>query len=127
MLALLFNLSFGELIAVGVVALLVFGKRLPEVAAQLAVQLQRARRSLQNLRRETGIDREMWEVRRRFEEAVPRDVESPTAAFRRARLEARRKLEDAGDQPAPTPTAPLPPSAAPPAAPPPERESEEPA
>ena len=92
MFALLFNLSLGELIAIGVVALLVFGSRLPEVAAQIAVQMQRARRSLQDLRRETGIDREMWEVRRRFEEAVPRDVESPSAALRQARLEAEQAL-----------------------------------
>ncbi len=94
MLGLLFNLSLGELVAIGVVALLVFGSKLPEVAAQLAVQVQRARRTLQDLRRETGIDREMWEVRRRFDEAMPRDVESPVTAFQQARLEARRKLEE---------------------------------
>ncbi len=94
MLGLLFNLSLGELVAIGIVALLVFGSKLPEVAAQLAVQVQRARRTLQDLRRETGIDREMWEVRRRFDEAMPRDVESPVTAFQQARLEARRKLEE---------------------------------
>jgi len=70
------NLSPTEVIIILVVAIVVFGRRLPEVAGQAAGALQRMRRSLDDLRRETGIDREIRNARRAFEDAVPRDVRS---------------------------------------------------
>jgi len=45
-----------------------------QVAGQAAGAVQRMRRSLEDLRRETGIDREVQNARRAFEDAVPRDV-----------------------------------------------------
>jgi len=69
-----FNLGPTEFVIVGVVAVLVFGRRLPEVAGQAAGVVQKVRRSLEELRRETGIDREIQNARRAVDEAVPRDV-----------------------------------------------------
>lgn len=90
--ALLFNLSLSEIVVLAVVALLVFGKRLPQVAAQAAVSMQRLRRALQDLRRETGIDQEIWQMRRELEQAVPRDVQ-PRRMLSDAREEARRTFD----------------------------------
>ena len=58
------NLAPSELIVIAVVAILVWGRRLPEVAGQAAGVVQRMRRSLDDLRRETGIDREIQNARR---------------------------------------------------------------
>jgi len=68
------NLGFTEILVISVVAILVFGPRLPQVAAEAAHFVGRMRRSLAELRRETGIDREIAEARRNLEQAVPRDV-----------------------------------------------------
>lgn len=70
----LLNLSPVEVAIIAIVAIVVFGRRLPEVAGQAAGAVQRLRRSLDDLRRETGIDREIQEARRAVESAVPRDV-----------------------------------------------------
>ena len=74
MLAFIFNFGPFEFVIVLVVAILVFGKRLPVVAVQAASALQKARRSLADLRRETGIDEELRQARREIENAVPRDL-----------------------------------------------------
>jgi Sec-independent protein translocase protein TatA len=70
----MFGLSFIEIIVVVVVAILVFGDRLPTVAAEAATFVTRMKRSLADLRRETGIDREFAEARRAIENSVPRSV-----------------------------------------------------
>ena len=57
-----------------VVAILVFGRDLPSAAVQAAATLQKLRRSLADMRRETGIDEELRRARREFEQAVPRDA-----------------------------------------------------
>lgn len=68
MLALIQNLNVVEIVVIGVVAVLIFGRRLPEVAGQAAHGLAKARRTLQDLRRQTGIDEELRQVRRTVEE-----------------------------------------------------------
>ncbi len=65
------NLSVPEVVTIAVVAVLVFGRRLPEVAGQAAGMVQRMRRSIEDLRRESGIDRELRNARK-IDEAVPR-------------------------------------------------------
>ena len=70
MLALLWNLSVGETVVIAVLAVLIFGKNLPEVAGRLFGQLRRLRRTVDDIRRETGIDRDVRDIRRSF-----RDVE----------------------------------------------------
>lgn len=73
MLALL-NLGMFEIGLILVVAILVFGRDLPSAAVQAAATLQKLRRSLADMRRETGIDDELRRARREFEQAVPRDA-----------------------------------------------------
>jgi Sec-independent protein translocase protein TatA len=73
------NLSFLEILLIAVVAVIAFGPRLPQVAAEAAHFVGKMRRSLAELRRDTGIDREIEEARRSIEGAVPRrayDVKS---------------------------------------------------
>jgi TatA/E family protein of Tat protein translocase len=64
-----FGLSPIELLVIVVVAIVVFGQRLPQVAGETAATLQRFKRSLTDLRRETGIDQEIYKAKREFEEA----------------------------------------------------------
>lgn len=68
-LAIIQNLNLVELAVIALVAVLLFGKRLPEVAGQAASGLAKARRSLNDLRRQTGIDEELRQARRAFEDA----------------------------------------------------------
>lgn len=69
MLGFIQNINPTELLLIAIVAILVFGRRLPEVAGQAAAHVQRARRAFNDLRRETGIDTEIREARRTFEQA----------------------------------------------------------
>lgn len=54
---------------IAVVAVIVFGKSLPQVAAKGYMQLRRLRRSMEELRRESGIDRELRSIEREMREA----------------------------------------------------------
>ena len=72
----MFGLSAIEIVVIVVVAILVFGERLPQVAAEFAGWMMKLKRSLSDLRRDSGIDREIAEVRRSVENAVPREVRS---------------------------------------------------
>lgn len=69
MLAFFGNLSLLETAIALVVAILVFGGRLPQVAARVYQMLMRLRRSLADLRQEVGIDRELAEARRELARA----------------------------------------------------------
>jgi Sec-independent protein translocase protein TatA len=113
MLALL-NLSPVEVAIIAIAAIVVFGRRLPQVAGQAAGAVQRLRRSLDDLRRETGIDREILEARRAVESAVPREVRS--LDVRRLAREAEAEIKAAATPAVePAPSAVQPPSS--PAAP----------
>ena len=52
----LLNLGMAEIVLILVVAILIFGRDLPSAAVKAAATLQKLRRSLADLRRETGID-----------------------------------------------------------------------
>lgn len=93
MLGLFGNLSMSEALVVVVLAVLIFGRRLPEVAVQAMRGFQRLRRSLEDLRRETGVDAELREVRRTLRE-VEREaqVEDPLRLPREPRREWARSL-----------------------------------
>ena len=69
MLAFFGNLAPMELLLLAVVAVLVFGRRLPEVAGRGYTQIRRWRQSLDQLRRETGIDSELHKIGRSVREA----------------------------------------------------------
>jgi sec-independent protein translocase protein TatA len=108
MLALLDNIGFGELMLVLVVALLVFGKRLPEVAGQAGSQLAKFKRSLEDLRHESGIDNEVRRMQkeiRNVRDVIPRDLSIGDMA-RIASTEMEKRLQaneqaDAGAAPKP--------------------------
>jgi len=70
----MFGLSPIELVVIVVVAILVFGPRLPQVAAEAGGWVVKLKRTLTDLRRESGIDRELAQARREVENAIPRDV-----------------------------------------------------
>ena len=98
---LIWNLSFGEVLVVGALAVMIFGGRLPEVAARVVHTVRRFRRSLDDLKRETGIDRELrnieYEIREAERAARTQDVSAipthkpppaavePPPGFRQAR------------------------------------------
>jgi TatA/E family protein of Tat protein translocase len=100
----LFGLSFLEILVILVVAILVFGPRLPQVAGETAATLQRFKRTLSDLRRETGIDQEIYRAKREFEEAARQArAANPTGAVQRAVREAQTEIQGAiASQPAPT-------------------------
>ena len=70
MLAFITNLSLGEVLTILIAAVLIFGRRLPEVAARGAVHMQRLRRGMQEFRRESGFDEEIRKARRMIENPV---------------------------------------------------------
>ena len=71
MIALIGNLHLLELLAIAGAALLVFGKRLPEVAMRGAGHLVRLRRSVMRMWREAGLEEELRRVRREIEQEAP--------------------------------------------------------
>ncbi len=71
----MFNLGFGELLVIGIVAILVFGKNLPRVASEAMIAIQKLRRSVNDLRRETGIDQEIRELRHKVEQEIIQPVQ----------------------------------------------------
>ena len=64
------NINPTELVLIAVVAILIFGRRLPEVAGQVAGRVQQARRAFNDLKRETGIDEELRQAKRTFDQSV---------------------------------------------------------
>jgi len=89
----LLNLQAGELAIVLLVAILVFGKRLPQVAGQAASQVTRVRRALEKAWRDTGMDRELHQMRRDIDTAIPRDLSIGEMA-RLASAEMDRRIRE---------------------------------
>ena len=69
--------SWGELLVAGVVGLLLFGGRLPEVAKDAGRAFFRLRRTMTGLRRETGIDRTLRDLRLEIEREDANLPEAP--------------------------------------------------
>jgi len=115
MLAFLGNLSIPEVVLVAVVAVMVFGRRLPEVAGHAARHFRRLRRMLEDVRRETGIDAELRDMRREFRQAEREArIEPPPRLAPPARTGERpvvttdvpRRTIDAPGEPGPSAAAP---------------------
>ncbi len=68
MIALFGNLSLLEVVAIAALSIMVFGRDLPRVAAQVVTHVQRARRALQKVWRESGIGDEIRQVQREIEQ-----------------------------------------------------------
>ena len=72
MLALIGNLDLMELLVIAAAALMIFGRRLPEVAVRAAAQVVKVRRTLAQTWREAGIEDEIRKVKREIDSAVPK-------------------------------------------------------
>jgi len=106
------NLGGTELLIVLVAALLVFGKRLPQVAGDAARQMAKLRRSLDEAWRETGMEKEIQQVRRDLETVIPRDLSIADMAraasaemdkrIRANEVEAKKLEAPAAEPPKPT-------------------------
>lgn len=66
----LFGISPQELMVIAFVAVIVFGQRLPQVAGEAAATVQKIRRALNDLRRDSGIDQELRNARHEIEQNV---------------------------------------------------------
>jgi len=81
MLALIGNLDWFELVIIFAGALMVFGKRLPEVAMRAAVQIGRLKRQVSEMWRQAGLEDELRKMRREIELDLPRpDLSLPRPA-----------------------------------------------
>ena len=60
--AILWNVSWFEIVLVAILAVVVFGGRLPQVAGQVVRVMAKLRRTFDGLRRDAGIDRAMRDV-----------------------------------------------------------------
>lgn len=100
MLGFFWNLGPIEIGVALILSVLIFGRRLPQVAGQGMRHAARARRYLEDLRRESGIDRELHDVRRTFSDAA-REVrveKSQSRPYpRRPEVEDRREPEPEPD------------------------------
>ncbi len=84
--AFLENIGTMEMIIVAIAALLVFGKRLPEVASQAGTALARFKRDLTKTWDDTGMEREI----RKLREVLPKDMSvSDVARLAAERMEKR--------------------------------------
>jgi Sec-independent protein translocase protein TatA len=90
-----------ELLVVGIGALLLFGKDLPKVAADAGAQIAKLKRSLDSTWRESGLDKEVRQIR----DALPRDLSlkdvAKSASEKLAiRLEEEERVRNADPGPA---------------------------
>lgn len=69
MLAFLTNLGLPELLVILVVAVLIFGKNLPQAASKAYLQARKLRSAVDDLRRDSGIERELRDIERNVREA----------------------------------------------------------
>jgi len=86
-LALIGNIAPTELLVIAALAVIIFGRRLPEVAARAYGQFRRGRESLERMRRETGIDRELRNIQYSVSEAAraaSEEVSEPPSGLRAA-------------------------------------------
>lgn len=82
MLAFISNLSPGEMVVVVVLAVIIFGRQLPDVTMELARRFYKLRKMLSDLRRETGIDEELREVQRSLSDIKNIDTYAPQVSSR---------------------------------------------
>lgn len=89
-LAIFSSLAISEIALIVIVALMVFGGRLPEVAMRAAAQLVRARKVVQRMWREAGLEQELRKVQWEIERNMPRDTDYSVRPARRSEPPAVR-------------------------------------
>ncbi len=102
-LALFGNLAITEMLLIALIAVMVFGRNLPRVAAQAMTQVARARKALQQVWRESGIGEEIRQVQRELEASAQklREVDPARAlgsTVREIEAEVRRPAGSAADK-----------------------------
>lgn len=97
MFAIFEDVGFSEILIIGVVGVLLFGRRLPEVASQAGQQLVKFRRSLQQVKADSGMEQEMRKIQRTFEDAIPRDLSVGEVA-RLASARVQERLQSARNE-----------------------------
>lgn len=82
---------------IAVIAVLVFGARLPQVAGEAAATVQKLRRALTDLRRDSGIDDELRNARREVDRQLLEPLRQADIAgtVKREAQSARTGLEKA--------------------------------
>jgi sec-independent protein translocase protein TatA len=77
----MFNMGFQELLIIGIIAVLLFGKRLPEVARSLGQSYQQFRRGLHDIKSE--VDDVTYSVKSTVSSSAswnkPQELDEPTA------------------------------------------------
>lgn len=111
MLAFLSNIGPIELVLIAFVAVLVFGKDLPQAASKAYMQVRKLRNAVDDLRRDSGIDREIRDIERTVREAEweARKMETrsaPAQAVPRAVLPEAPRPSESVTPPASEPTPP---------------------
>lgn len=86
------NLNLTELALIAVVAVMIFGRNLPRVIAELLTHLGKAKRAMREMWRETGIEDEMRQVQNEMRKAQ-RKLPTSTDPAAIARDAAARWIE----------------------------------
>lgn len=93
-----------EWVLIGVVAVLVFGRKLPEVIAEVLSVVRQVRRHIDDLRRSTGFDQDLREAQRALDDArstVRREAHvltAPAPRIQSASDTVRRGVRDLEDE-----------------------------
>ncbi len=92
-LALFESLGGSELFIVGVAALLVFGKRLPEVAAQAGKQIAKLRHGLDKSWKDTGLEKEIADIKQVLPDVAPSELARTASRRFQQRLADKARRE----------------------------------
>ena len=92
-LALFESLGGSELFIVGVAALLVFGKRLPEVAAQTGKQIAKLRHGLDKSWKDTGLEKEIADIKQVLPDVAPSELARTASRRFQQRLADKARRE----------------------------------
>ncbi len=94
MIAIIGNIELTELLIILMVAVMIFGRNLPRVAAQVVSNVAKARRALQKVWRESGIGDEIRDVQREIDISARRLRDAdPRTAFRGASQEIEAAVQ----------------------------------
>jgi len=100
--ALIGNLNLLEIAIIVAAAVMIFGRNLPRVIAEVLTHLAKAKRAMRDMWRETGIEDEMRKVQgemRRAQASLPTKIDPATIA-----REAAARWIDQGDDKKPDAT-----------------------
>jgi Sec-independent protein translocase protein TatA len=93
-----------EWVLIGVVAVLVFGRKLPEVIAEVLSVVRQVRRHIDDLRRSTGFDQDLREAQRALDDAratvrrEARVLTAPAPRIQSANEAVRRGVKNLEDE-----------------------------